>query len=125
MEFKHYSVMLAETIDGLNVRSGKIYADGTLGGGGHSLEILKRADNVRLIGIDRDTDALNAAQKRLSGYDVTYVHDNFSNISAILDKLGIESIGGMVLDLGVSSYQLDNAERGFSYMHDAPLDEQG
>lgn len=122
MEFKHYSVMLAETIDGLNVRSGKIYADGTLGGGGHSLEILKRADNVRLIGIDRDTDALNAAQKRLSGYDVTYVHDNFSNISAILDKLGIESIGGMVLDLGVSSYQLDNAERGFSYMHDAPLD---
>lgn len=122
MEFKHYSVMLAETIDGLNVRSGKIYADGTLGGGGHSLEILKRADNIRLIGIDRDTDALSAAKKRLESYDVTYVHDNFSNISAILDKLGIESLGGMVLDLGVSSYQLDNAERGFSYMQDAPLD---
>lgn len=122
MEFKHYSVMLNETVDGLNVRSGKIYADGTLGGGGHSLEILKRAENVHLIGIDRDTDALEAAKKRLSGYDAEFVHDNFSNINAILDNLGIDKISGMVLDLGVSSYQLDNAERGFSYMQDAPLD---
>ena len=122
MEFKHYSVMLAEAVDGLNVRSGKIYADGTLGGGGHSLEILKRAENVRLIGIDRDCDALSAAKKRLEGFDVTYVHDNFSNIRTILDRLGIDRLGGMILDLGVSSYQLDNAERGFSYMQDAPLD---
>ena len=122
MEFKHYSVMLNETVDGLNVRSGKIYADGTLGGGGHSLEILKRAENVHLIGIDRDTDALEAAKKRLLGYDAEFVHDNFSNINAILDNLGIDKISGMVLDLGVSSYQLDNAERGFSYMQDAPLD---
>lgn len=122
MEFKHYSVMLAEAVDGLNVRSGKIYADGTLGGGGHSLEILKRAENVQLIGIDRDCDALSAAKKRLEGFDVTYVHDNFSNIRTILDRLGIDRLGGMILDLGVSSYQLDNAERGFSYMQDAPLD---
>ncbi len=122
MEFKHYSVMLAEAVDGLNVRSGKIYADGTLGGGGHSLEILKRAENVRIIGIDRDCDALSAAKKRLEGFDVTYVHDNFSNIRTILDRLGIDRLGGMILDLGVSSYQLDNAERGFSYMQDAPLD---
>ncbi len=124
MEFKHYSVMLAETVDALNVKSGGIYADGTLGGGGHSSEILKRADNIRLIGIDRDTDALAAAKKRLEAYNgsVTYIHDNFCNISAILDRLEIDKIDGMVLDLGVSSYQLDNAERGFSYMQDAPLD---
>ncbi len=124
MEFKHYSVMLAQTVDGLNVKDGGIYADGTLGGGGHSLEILSRADNVRLIGIDQDTDALAAARKRLSafGQNVTYVNDNFRNVSSILDELGIDAIDGMVLDLGVSSYQLDNAERGFSYMQDAPLD---
>lgn len=124
MEFKHYSVMLKETVDALEVKPGGIYADGTLGGGGHSLEILSRAENVRLIGIDQDTDALAAAKLRLSAFEgqVTYVHNNFSNINAVLDGLGIDKIDGMVLDLGVSSYQLDNAERGFSYMHDAPLD---
>lgn len=122
MEFKHYSVMLDETVDGLNVRNGKVYVDGTLGGGGHSLEILNRGDNIRLIGIDRDRDALAAAKNRLAGYNAEFVHDNFSNINAILDNMGIDKIGGMVLDLGVSSYQLDNAERGFSYMQDAPLD---
>lgn len=124
MEFKHYSVMLGETVDGLNVRPGGIYADGTLGGGGHSFEILSRCDGTRLIGIDQDTDALSAAGKRLSEFDgrVTYVNDNFRNISSILDSLGVDKLDGMVLDLGVSSYQLDNAERGFSYMQDAPLD---
>lgn len=124
MEFKHYSVMLDETVDGLNVHGGGIYADGTLGGGGHSFEILSRCKNIRLIGIDQDTDALAAAGKRLGNFEkcVTYVNDNFRNINSILDGLGIDKIDGMVLDLGVSSYQLDNAERGFSYMQDAPLD---
>lgn len=124
MEFKHYSVMLRETIDGLRVKPGGIYADGTLGGGGHSYEILSRAENVRLIGIDQDTEALAAAKKRLErfGENVTFVHDNFRNISAVLDGAGVDKIDGAVLDLGVSSYQLDNADRGFSYMHDAPLD---
>ncbi len=124
MEFKHYSVMLDETVDGLNVQEGGIYADGTLGGGGHSYEILQRAANTRLIGIDQDTDALSAAKKRLSefGERVTYINDNFRNINSVLDGMGVDKIDGMVLDLGVSSYQLDNAMRGFSYMQDAPLD---
>lgn len=124
MEFKHYSVMLGETVDGLNVRAGGIYADGTLGGGGHSYEILSRAEDIRLIGIDQDTDALSAAEKRLGefGEKVTYINDNFRNINSVLDGLGIDKIDGMVLDLGVSSFQLDNAMRGFSYMQDAPLD---
>lgn len=124
MEFKHYSVMLRETIDGLNVKPGGVYADGTLGGGGHSYEILSRAENVRLIGIDQDAEALGAAKARLAKFGgvVTYVHSNFSKIADVLDELKIDKIDGMVLDLGVSSYQLDNAERGFSYMHDAPLD---
>lgn len=124
MEFKHYSVMLSETVDALNVRDGGIYADGTLGGGGHSHEILTRAENIRLIGIDQDQDALCAAKKRLSEFEgkVTYVNDNFKNVAKILDELEIPEIDGMVLDLGVSSYQLDNEERGFSYMKSAPLD---
>ncbi len=124
MEFKHYSVMLSETVDALNVTDGGIYADGTLGGGGHSFEILSRGKNIRLIGIDQDKDALSAASKRLSqfGDRVTYINSNFKNISNILDDLGISEIDGMVLDLGVSSYQLDNEERGFSYMKSAPLD---
>lgn len=124
MEFKHYSVMLEETVDALCVKEGGIYVDGTLGGGGHSAEILKRAKNVRLVGIDRDSDALRAAEMRLSDFknQITLVHDNFSNVASILDGLGIDKIDGMVLDLGVSSYQLDNSERGFSYIVDATLD---
>lgn len=124
MEFKHYSVMLSETVDALRVKDGGIYADGTLGGGGHSHEILTRAEDIRLIGIDQDKDAIAAANKRLSEFEgkVTYVNDNFSNISSVLDGLGIEEIDGMVLDLGVSSYQLDNKDRGFSYIQSAPLD---
>lgn len=124
MEFRHYSVMLSETVDGLMVKDGGIYADGTLGGGGHSLEILSRAKNVKLIGIDQDEEALCAAQKRLSEFSTqtAFVHNNFSDIKAVLDELGIDEIDGMVLDLGVSSYQLENADRGFSYMVSAPLD---
>ena len=124
MEFKHYSVMLSETVDGLLVKPSGIYADGTLGGGGHSHEILSRAEDVRLIGIDQDKEAIAAASKRLAEFDgqVTYVNDNFRNVYSILDNLGIDEIDGMVLDLGVSSYQLDNKDRGFSYMQDAPLD---
>lgn len=124
MEFRHYSVMLKDAVDALCVKDGGVYVDGTLGGGGHSEEILKRAENVRLIGIDRDLDAISAAKKRLQGFgkNVTFVHDNFSNIVSILSELGIDKIDGMILDLGVSSYQLDNSERGFSYIADAALD---
>lgn len=124
MEFKHISVLFNETIDGLNIKDGGIYVDGTLGGGGHSKGILERNDSISLIGIDQDAEAIAAAKKRLEGFEnrVTFVNRNFSEILSILDELGIDSIDGAVLDLGVSSYQLDNAERGFSYMHDAPLD---
>ena len=124
MEFSHVSVLLKETIDSLNIKPDGIYADGTLGGGGHSFEIAsKLSKKGRLIGIDRDTEALEAASKRLSGFEnVSYVHNNFSNIKEILQNEGIDAINGAVIDLGVSSYQLDFAERGFSYMEDAPLD---
>ncbi len=125
MEFSHVSVLLQECIDGLNIKSNGIYVDGTLGGGGHSLEIVKRlGEDGRLIAIDRDADALMAAGERLHDYKdkVTYVHDDFKNCCAVLDELEIEKVDGILLDLGVSSYQLDNAERGFSYMKDAPLD---
>lgn len=123
MEFSHYSVLLKESVDLLDVHEGGIYADGTMGGGGHSEAILSRGAG-RLIGIDRDTDAIAAAKKRLEAYGdkLTAVHANFSEIKRILDGLGIDMLDGAVLDLGVSSYQLDNAGRGFSYMHDAPLD---
>ena len=116
--------MLSETVDSLQIKNGGLYVDGTLGGGGHSLEMLKRAEDVRIVGIDRDKEALSAAEERLSGYknQITLVHDNFSNIKSVLDGLHIDKIDGMVLDLGVSSYQLDNGERGFSYMSDALLD---
>jgi 16S rRNA (cytosine1402-N4)-methyltransferase len=124
MEFSHVSVLLNETIESLNIKPDGIYADGTLGGGGHSFEILSRlSDKGQLIGIDRDTDALEAAKKRLSSFNnVSYVHSNFSDIKEILRSLSIEAIDGAVIDLGVSSYQLDSAQRGFSYMEDAPLD---
>ncbi len=123
MEFSHYSVLLRESVDLLDVHEGGIYADGTMGGGGHSEAILSRGAG-RLIGIDRDTDAIAAAKKRLAAYGdkLTAVHANFSEIKRILNELDIDMLDGAVLDLGVSSYQLDNAERGFSYMHDAPLD---
>jgi len=124
MEFKHISVLLNECLDALDIKEDGIYVDCTLGGAGHSLEILKRlSPKGRLIGIDQDADALKAAKEKIKEYsNVTYVHDNFYNIDAILDKLKIEKVDGIFMDLGVSSYQLDNAERGFSYMRDAALD---
>ena len=123
MEFKHYSVLLKESVDYLDVKPDGIYIDATLGGGGHSYEILSRGAK-RVIGIDQDREAIDAATKRLCEFrdKAVTVNRNFSEIKSILDELGIEKIDGAVMDLGVSSYQLDNAERGFSYMHDAPLD---
>ncbi|MDO4477953.1 MAG: 16S rRNA (cytosine(1402)-N(4))-methyltransferase RsmH [Lachnospiraceae bacterium] len=125
MEFVHKSVLLKETVDGVNVRPGGLYVDGTLGGGGHSEEILKRlGDSGKLIGIDRDEEAIAAASKRLAIFGERFqaVHSNYGDMPAALKALGIDKVDGIVLDLGVSSYQLDNAERGFSYMADAPLD---
>ena len=124
MEFKHKSVLLNECIEGLNIKKDGIYVDGTLGGGGHSYEILRKlSPNGRLIGIDRDKDALNTASKKLNEFNnFTTVHDNHANILEILKNLGIQGVDGILLDLGVSSYQLDEASRGFSYMNDAPLD---
>ena len=124
MEFTHKSVLLWECIDALNIRPDGVYVDGTLGGGGHSLEICRRLTTGRLIGIDRDPTAMEAAKKRLARHmrKVTLVHGNFENLDTILDDLGIDRVDGMLFDLGVSSPQLDDAERGFSYMADAPLD---
>ena len=124
MEFNHISVLLNECLEGLNIKENGIYVDGTLGGAGHSSEILKRLSNEgRLIGIDQDTDALKAAKERLKDYsNVTFVHSNFSNIENVLNNLNIDGVDGILMDLGVSSYQLDEGERGFSYMKDAPLD---
>ncbi len=124
MEFSHKSVLLDECIDALAIRPDGIYMDGTLGGAGHSSEIVRRLTTGRLIGVDRDTVALQAAGERLREFAdrVTMVHSNFSEIDGILDGLGIEAVDGMLFDLGVSSPQLDDAQRGFSYMADAPLD---
>ncbi|MBQ4526883.1 MAG: 16S rRNA (cytosine(1402)-N(4))-methyltransferase RsmH [Clostridia bacterium] len=124
MEFKHISVLLNEAVDGLNINPDGVYVDGTLGGGGHSYEILsKLSQNGRLIGIDRDMEAIDAASKRLSMFcNVSYVHSNYNEIKNILHDIHIDKIDGALIDLGVSSYQLDCAERGFSYMEDAPLD---
>lgn len=124
MEFKHYSVMLHETVDALNIKPDGVYVDCTLGGGGHSLEIAKRLTTGTLISIDRDADAIKAGEERLRDYKgrVKFVNDNFKNIKEILSFLGIEKVDGITADLGVSSYQLDTAERGFSYHYDAPLD---
>ena len=123
-EFYHVSVLLQECLDGLNIRPDGIYVDGTLGGAGHSSQIAKRLTTGRLIGIDRDTVALKAAGERLApfGDRVKLVHSNFCEIKQVLEDLGIDGVDGILLDLGVSSPQLDDGERGFSYMADAPLD---
>ena len=124
MEFNHYSVMLHETIDELNVQPDGIYMDGTLGGGGHSLEICKRLDGGHLYGIDQDEAAIKAASERLKDHldKVTILRSNYCNAVELLKENGVSGLNGIVLDLGVSSYQLDTGERGFSYRYDAPLD---
>ena len=123
-EFHHVSVLLQECLDGLNIKPDGIYVDGTLGGAGHSSEIVKRLTTGRLIGIDRDNVALQAAGERLAPYGdrVTLVHANFCEIARVLEELHIPGVDGILLDLGVSSPQLDDGSRGFSYMADAPLD---
>lgn len=121
MEFIHKSVLFDEAIAALEIDENKIIADGTAGGGGHSREIAKKAK--RLIAIDQDPDAITVLNERLSAFDnVTIVHDNFSNIKSILSTLNVDGLDGMLLDLGVSSFQLDNGDRGFSFHQDAPLD---
>lgn len=125
MEFSHISVLLEETVDGAFGEKSGVYADLTTGGGGHSYELARRLDREnggRLICFDQDQEALAAAGKRLAGLPVTFVRENFRNLSAVLDKLGIDKLDGIIADLGVSSHQLDDAARGFSYKADAPLD---
>ena len=124
MEFKHVSVLLNECLDALNIKDDGIYVDCTLGGAGHSSHLLQRlSKDGLLVGIDQDTDALKAAGERLKEYEnKKLVHNNFHNIDSILEELEIPKVDGILMDLGVSSYQLDEGERGFSYMKDAPLD---
>ena len=124
MEFKHISVLLDKSIEYLGVKDNGVYVDGTLGGGGHSYKLLSSNEKCRLIGIDQDKEAISAARKRLDVFSdrITLVNNNFCRIKEILKSLHTDKIDGALLDLGVSSYQLDNASRGFSYMHDAPLD---
>jgi len=123
MDFFHKSVMLNECIELLDIRSDGIYVDGTVGGAGHSTEIAKRlGENGRLIAFDRDPDAIAAATERLAGYNATVVKSNFSQMKSVLNEMNIEAVDGVLLDLGVSSHQLDKGERGFSYHTDAPLD---
>lgn len=125
MEFHHLPVMLGECIEGLNIKPDGIYVDCTVGGAGHSKEIVKRlTKGGRLIAVDKDEDALLTAGERLNEFknQVSFLHDDFKNLTSDLDVLGIDGVDGILIDLGVSSYQLDNAERGFSYMKDAPLD---
>lgn len=123
-EFHHISVLLEECLEGLDIKPDGIYVDGTLGGAGHSGQIVRRLTTGRLIGIDRDPVALKAAGERLSPFEdrVTLVHSNFCEMATVLSQLGIEAVDGILLDLGVSSPQLDDSSRGFSYMADAPLD---
>ncbi|MCI6188695.1 MAG: 16S rRNA (cytosine(1402)-N(4))-methyltransferase RsmH [Clostridium sp.] len=124
MKFKHISVLLNECLEGLDIKKNGIYVDCTLGGAGHSSHILEKLSSEgTLIGIDQDNDALRAAKEKLKNYsNVKYVHNNFYNIDSILTSLNIPKVDGILMDLGVSSYQLDEGERGFSYMKDAPLD---
>lgn len=125
MEFRHRSVLLEETIGGLNIRPDGIYVDGTLGGGGHAYEICRRLNNKgKFVGVDQDAAAIEAAGRRLKdfGEKVTIVRSNYCDMKSQLQKKGIDRVDGIILDLGVSSYQLDTAERGFSYREDAPLD---
>jgi len=125
MEFKHTSVLLKETIEALNIVPGGVYLDGTLGGGGHAFEVCKKLnDNGRLYGIDQDADAIKAAGKRLEefGKKAVIIRDNYCNAREVLREQGVEKVDGIVLDLGVSSYQLDTVERGFTYKYDTPLD---
>ena len=125
MAFEHVSVLLHETVDGLNVKPDGIYVDATLGGGGHAFEVCSRLnDKGRFIGIDQDADAIEAARKRLAGFGekVTIIRSNYRDMRPQLQKIGVDKVDGIVVDLGVSSYQLDTAERGFSYRVDAPLD---
>ena len=125
MAFEHVSVLLHETVDGLNVRPDGTYVDATLGGGGHAFEVCSRlGDKGRFIGIDQDADAIKAASERLAGFGekVTIIRSNYRDMKPQLQAIGVDKVDGIVLDLGVSSYQLDTAERGFSYRADAPLD---
>ncbi len=124
-DFRHYSVMLTETVDGLNVKPDGIYVDCTLGGGGHAFEVLSRMNNKgRYIGIDQDSDAIVAASRRLERFSerLTVIRSNYEDIAEVTERLGIKKVNGILLDLGVSSWQLDSAERGFSYKQEAPLD---
>lgn len=122
MEFNHIPVMLNECLEGLDIKPDGIYIDGTCGGAGHSREIAKRLDTGMLYGIDRDPDAVMTASERLSGLRAKVIKGNYSDMKALLEEQGVEKVDGILLDLGVSSYQLDTAERGFSYHADAPLD---
>ena len=124
INFGHTSVLLFETVGSLNIIPGGCYVDGTLGGGGHAFEVCKRLGNGRLIGIDQDGDAIEAASKRLMAFQdkITIVRSNYRRIAQVLEELGIEKVDGIYLDLGVSSWQLDQPERGFTYRADAPLD---
>ena len=121
-EFRHISVLLEESLEGLNISPDGIYVDATAGGAGHSVEIAKRLDKGRLVAIDRDPEAVAVATERLKDYNASVVRNNYSEIDEVLSGLGIEKCDGILMDLGVSSYQLDTAERGFSYHNDAPLD---
>ena len=124
MEFQHTSVLLSQSVSMLELKDNSVCVDGTLGGGGHSKCILETYPTSSIIGIDQDETAIKAAKQRLEcfGSRVTVVHDNFKNIRSVLENLQIEEVGGAIIDLGVSSYQLDEADRGFSYRYDAPLD---
>ncbi len=122
MEFKHISVLLSETIDSLNIKPNGIYIDGTAGGAGHSIEIAKKLTKGRLIALDRDPDAVRVATERLKPYNATVIQSNFADMKHTAESVGIDMVDGILLDLGVSSYQLDNGDRGFSYKYEAPLD---